>query len=108
MAEFDHFMVKIIDRYFSFLEEGSYSSQTALIEVSRVKIGLAVLAAPSSKSVKRLKKEKKNEPLYVEYMYLQPGKFSRNQFLLDYPGWWHNQFAKYFLNRLTRMSLARG
>ena len=70
MAEFDHSIVKIIDRYFSFLEEGSYSSQTALIEVSRVKIGPAVLAAPSSKSVKRLKKKK--ERTLICWVYVPP------------------------------------
>ena len=87
--------------------KGSYSRQTgtALIDVSRVKFGLAVLATPSSQSSKRFKKRKKKEPLYVVYVHLQTGKFSRNQILLDYPGWWHINIAKY---RLTRMSLARG
>ena len=57
----------------------------ASIDVLRVKIGSAVLAAPSSKSVKSfLKKEKKDEPLYVGYVYLRLGKFFRDQILLDY------------------------
>ena len=52
MADFDLFKVKVIDRYFLFLEKGSDSHQTASIDISRVKIGSAVLAAPSSKCVK--------------------------------------------------------
>ena len=51
MADFDLFKVKVIDRYFSFLEKG-LTHQTASNDVLRVKIGSAVLAAPSSKSVK--------------------------------------------------------
>ena len=43
MADFD--LVKVIDRYFQFLEKGP------TLDVLRVKIGSAVLAAPSSKSV---------------------------------------------------------
>ena len=84
MADFDLFKVKVIDRYFSFFRKGSDSHQTASNDVLRVKIGSAVLAAPSSKSVKSLKKKKKKyEPLYVGYVYLCPGKFFRNQILLD-------------------------
>ena len=41
-------------------------------------------------------KNKNNEPLYVGYKHIQPGKFSRNHILLDYPGWWHINLAKYF------------
>ena len=63
--------------------KGSDSHQTASNDVLHVKIGSAVLAAPSSKSVKSYKK-KKDEPLYVGYVYLRPGKFFRNQILLDY------------------------
>ena len=48
MADFD--LVKVIDQYSSFLEKG-LTHQTASIDISRVKIGSAVLAAPSSKSV---------------------------------------------------------
>ena len=55
MAEFDLFKVKVINRYSSFLEK-SLTRQTASIEVLRVKIGAAGLAAPSSKSVKSFKK----------------------------------------------------
>ena len=40
-------------------------------------------------------------------MYLSPWKFFRNQILLDYLGRWRNH-AKYFFNRFTRVSLARG
>ena len=72
----------------------------ASIDVSRVKIGPAVLAAPSSKSVKsfkkRKKKKKKDETSYVEYMYLRPQKFFRNQILLDFLGWWDNQSCQIF------------
>ena len=56
MADFDLFKVKVIDRYFSFLGNGSNSHQTGSIDILRVKIGSAVLAAPSSKCVKSLKK----------------------------------------------------
>ena len=52
MADFDLFKVKVIDRYFSFLEKGLTLNKTASNDVLRVKIGSAVLAAPSSKSVK--------------------------------------------------------
>ena len=82
MADFDFFKVKVIHRYFSFLEKGlTLTNQTASIDILRVKIGSAVLAAPSSKSVKS--KKKKDEPLYVGYVYLRSGKFFRNQILLD-------------------------
>ena len=64
MAEFD-FKVNLIDIYFSFLEKGSYFRQTPLIEVSRVKIGLAVLATLSSQSMKRFKKRKKMTNTYI-------------------------------------------
>ena len=54
MAEFDLFKVKVIDRPIFFISrKGSDSRQTASIDISRVKIGSAVLAAPSSKSVKK-------------------------------------------------------
>ena len=56
MADFDLFKVKVIDRYFFIPRKGSDSHQTASIDILRVKIGLAVLAAPSSKSVRSLKK----------------------------------------------------
>ena len=74
--------------------KGSDSHQTASIDILRVKIGSAVLAAPSSKSVKSYKK--KDEPLYVGYVYLRPGKFFRNQILLDYSGRWRNQSCQIF------------
>ena len=70
----------------------SDSHQTASNDIVRVKIGSAVLAAPSSKGVKSYKKKKKkDEPLYVGYVYLRPEKFFRNQILLDYLGRWRNQ-----------------
>ena len=81
--------------------KGSDSHQSASNDVLRVKIGSAVLAAPSSKSVKSFKKKKKKkkkkyEPLYVGYVYLRPGKFFRNQILLDCLGWWRNQSCQIF------------
>ena len=68
-----------------------------MIDVSCVKLGPAVSATPSSQSVNGFfLKNKNNEPLYVGYKHIQPGKFSRNHILLDYPGWWHINLAKYF------------
>ena len=52
MTDFDLFKVKVNDRYFFNSRKGSDSHQTASNGVLRVKIGSAVLAAPSSKSVK--------------------------------------------------------
>ena len=57
MPDFDLFKVKVIDRYFSFLENGR-THQTATIDLLCVKIISAVLAAPSSKSIKSFKKRK--------------------------------------------------
>ena len=86
---------------FFIFRKGSDSRQTASNDISRVKIGSAVLAAPSSKSVKswkkknfKKKKEKKDEPLYVGYMYFRP----RNQILLDYLGRWCNQSCQIFFH----------
>ena len=77
----------------------SDSHQTASNDVLRVKIGSAVLAAPSSKSVKSFKKKKKkDEPLYVGYVYLRPGKFFRNQILLDCLVRWRNQSCQIFFS----------
>ena len=88
--------------------KGSDSHQTASSDVLRVKIGSAVFAAPSSKSVKSKKKRKKDEPLYVGYVYLRPGKFFGNQILLDYLGRWRDQSCQIFFQSVTGMSLARG
>ena len=52
MADFDLFKVKVIEPIFFISRKGSDSHQTASIDILRVKIGSAVLAAPSSKSVK--------------------------------------------------------
>ena len=71
--------------------KGSDSHRTASNDILRVKIGSAVLAALSSKSVKSWKKRKKDEPLYVGHVYLRPGKFFRNQNLLDCLGRWRYQ-----------------
>ena len=51
------------------------SYRTASNDVLRVKIDSAVLYAPSSKSARSKQKKKKDEPLYVGYAYLRPGKF---------------------------------
>ena len=65
MADFDLFKVKVIGRYLSFLEK-SLTHQTASIDILRVKIGSAVLAANSSKSVKSfIKKKKKRTNPYM-------------------------------------------
>ena len=45
---------------------------------------------------KKKKKKKKDEPLYVGYVYLRPGKFLRNEILLDYSGRWRNQSCQIF------------
>ena len=50
MADFELFKVMVFDRYISFLEKRPDSHQTASNDALRVKIGSAVLAAPSSKS----------------------------------------------------------
>ena len=72
--------------------KGSDSRQTASIGVLRVKIGSAFWLHPHQRAWKvKKRKEKKDELLYVGYMYLRPRKFFRNQILLDYLGWWHNQ-----------------
>ena len=77
--------------------KGSDSHQTASNDVLRVNIGSAVWAAPSSKRVKSFKKrKKKDEPLYVGYLYLRPGKFFRNQILLDCLCRWRNQSCQIF------------
>ena len=83
----------------------SYSHQTALIDVSLIKIGLAFLAAPSSKSVTRLKK---NEPFYFGHMYLRPGQLSQNQILMDYSGWLQNQSCQIFSEFVDSDVFARG
>ena len=79
MAEFDHSKVKVIDRYFSFLED---SRQTALIDVLRVKIDSAVWAAPPSKSVKSLKQRK--NPNMLGICTSLPENFSRKHILIDF------------------------
>ena len=88
--------------------KGSDSHQMTSNDVLRVKIGPAVLAAPSSKSVKSYKKKKKDEPLYVGYMYLRPGKFFRNQILLDYVGQWRNQSCQIFFQSVDSGVFGKG
>ena len=55
MKEFDLIKVKVINRLSSFLEKGP-TRQTASIDVSRVKIVPAILAAPSKVEKKERKK----------------------------------------------------
>ena len=86
--------------------KGSDSHQTASNDVLRVKIGSVVLAAPSSKSVKSYKK--KDEPLYVGYVYLRRGKFFRNQILLDYLGRWRNQSCQIFFQSVHSDVFGKG
>ena len=87
--------------------KGSDSHQTASNDVLRVKIGSAVLAAPSSKGVKSLKK-KKDEPLYVGYVYIRPRKFFRNQILLDYLGRWRDQSCQIFFHSVHSDVFGKG
>ena len=91
----------------------SDSHQTALNDVLRVKIGSAVLAAPSSKSVtsfKKWKKRKKRTNPYVGYVYLRPGKFVRNQILLDCLclGRWLNQSCQIFFQSVHSDVFGKG
>ena len=81
MADFDHFKVKVIDRYFSFLQK-SLTHQMTSNDVLRVKIGPAVLAAPSSKSVKSLKKrrKKRTNPYMLGICISVPENFSETKF----------------------------
>ena len=78
MEEFDLFKVKVINQYFLISGKGSNSHQMSSIDASHDKIGPAVLAAPSSKSVKSWKKE--NESLHVGLFYVpHTQKFFQNQ-----------------------------
>ena len=80
-ADFDLSNVKVIDRYFfSVLERGCNSRQTASNNVLFVKIGLAVLAAPSSKSVTSLKKRTNPYMLGICTDTSIPENLSKNKF----------------------------
>ena len=80
--------------------KGSDSHQTASIDILRVKIGSAVWAAPSSKSVKSWKKKKKKKKRTNPYMLgictSIREHFSENQILLDCLGRWRNQSCQIF------------
>ena len=80
--------------------KGSDSHQMASIDILRVKIGSAVLAAPSSKSVKSYKKKEKKKKRTNPYMLGMctsiRENFFRNQILLDYLGRWRNQSCQNF------------
>ena len=41
-------------------------------------------------------------------MYLRPGKFFRNQILLDYLGWWHNQSYQIFFQSVHSGVFGKG
>ena len=100
---------------FSKSRKGSDSHQTASNDVLRVKIGSAVLAAPSSKSVKSLKKfkkKKKKKKRTNPYMLgmctsVRENFFETKFFSIIQVDDVINR-AKYFFNRFTRVSLARG
>ena len=55
-----------------------------------------------------MKKEKKDEPLYVGYIYLRPRKFFRNQILLDYLGRWCNQSCQIFFQSVHSGVFGKG
>ena len=99
--------------------KGSNSRQTVSIDISRVKIGSAVFAVPSSKSVKSFKKKKKRKkekkkrkkkdaPLYFGYMYFCSRKFFRNQILLDYLGRWGYQSGQIFFQSVHSGGYGKG
>ena len=50
----------------------------------------------------------KDEPLYVGYVYLRPGKFFRNQILLDYLGQWRNQSCQIFFQSVHSHVFGKG
>ena len=60
-----------------------------------------------NKKKKKRKKKKKDEPLYVGYVYLREN-FSETKFCSIIQVDDVINHAKYFFNRFTRMTLARG
>ena len=78
MAELDLFKVKVIDRYSSFLEKGLTLAKRRRLTYHRVKIGSAVLAAPSSKSVISFKK--RTNPYMLGICTSVPENFSETKF----------------------------
>ena len=52
--------------------------------------------------------KKKYEPLYVGYVYLRPGKFFRNQILLDCLGRWRNQSCQIFFQSVHSDVFGKG
>ena len=113
MADFDLFKVKVIRSLtciFLFLEKGLTLTKWRRMTYCASKSVQPFLAAPSSKSVKSfLKKEKKDEPLYVGYVYLRPGKFfPKPNFARLIRLMMSSIVPNIFFNRFTRMSLARG
>ena len=104
MADVDLFKVKVIDRYFSFLEKGLNLTKRRRMTYCAFKSVQPFWLHPHQRAskVKKsfftriIKKKKKDEPLYVPYVYLRPGKFFRNQFLPDCLGRWRNQTCQIF------------
>ena len=102
MADFDLFKVKVNDRYFLFSEKG------------RTCIKRRRLTYCASKSVQPFwlhphqsaQKVKKGRTLICWVRVPPSGKFFRNQILLDDDDVINR--AKYFFNRFTQVSLARG
>ena len=84
MADFDLFKVKIIDRYFSILEKGLTLTKRRRMTYCASNRFSRFVCTLIKERKKFLKKEKKDEPLYVGYVYLRPGKFFRSHILLDY------------------------
>ena len=88
--------------------KGSDPHQTASNDVLRVKIGSAVLATPSSKSVKSWKKKKRTNPYMLGMCISVRENFSETKFCYIVKVDDVINPAKYFFNRFTRMSLAIG
>ena len=86
MAEFDHSKVKVIDRYSSFLKMDPTLAKRRWLTYRTSKPVQPFWLHPHTSVKKFLKKEKKNEPLWC----FRSAKFSHNQILLDYLGWWQS------------------
>ena len=91
---------------FSNSRKGSDSHQTASNDVLRVKIGSAVWAAPSSKSVKSWKK--RTNPYLLGMCTSVRENFSETKFFAIIQVDDVINRAKYFFNRFIRVSLAGG
>ena len=105
MADFDLLKVKVIDDIF-ILEKGLTLTNGVEWHIARQN-RFSRFGCPLIKERKKFLK-KKDEPLYVGYVYLRPGKFFRNQILLDYLGRWRNQSCQIFFQSVHSDVFGKG